>query len=494
MALNLALTGAREALGRGDARRALKALDPLVARGGDDFTFLSLRADALRLAGRWAEAGSVAAAALKLRPDSRRMGLVLATAQARLGQWDAAQAGYARVGMDAVASEMLAGALSAWGRHEEAERVLVEALAARPGDTRLLSAIGHLRWMRGDAQTFVAPVLAALQVSPGDAGLCLLAADLLRRADRPDEALAILERSPARGPEMASARALMLSHKGRHAEALALSAQAAPGAPPQGWIARNHVCIALAAGQGALALAGCAAGLAVDAHDQEWLALQSVALRLIGQGRPGSGWLDPPEPFVGVFRLPVPPGFASLDDYLAALGRRLRELHGLQAHPLDQSLRGGTQLPLDRLRETEPLVAAFFVAIGAPVAAYRERVGFEAGHPFRGRNRGEVEVTGAWSVRLRTGGSHVNHIHPEGWISSAFYVDVPETMTRADNSREGWLHFGEPRFAVPGVEALHSVRPVAGELVLFPSCLWHGVKPFHDGQERLTLAFDLVPA
>jgi hypothetical protein len=30
--------------------------------------------------------------------------------------------------------------------------------------------------------------------------------------------------------------------------------------------------------------------------------------------------------------------------------------------------------------------------------------------------------------------------------------------------------------------------------VLFPSLMWHGTTPFHDDAERLTIAFDVVPA
>ncbi|HEX7465481.1 MAG TPA: putative 2OG-Fe(II) oxygenase, partial [Usitatibacter sp.] len=31
-------------------------------------------------------------------------------------------------------------------------------------------------------------------------------------------------------------------------------------------------------------------------------------------------------------------------------------------------------------------------------------------------------ISGAWSVRLRSGGFHTAHVHPEGWISSACYI------------------------------------------------------------------------
>ena len=43
-------------------------------------------------------------------------------------------------------------------------------------------------------------------------------------------------------------------------------------------------------------------------------------------------------------------------------------------------------------------------------------------HPlFRRRSR-EFQYAGAWSTKLNDCGFHTNHFHPEGWISSAYYV------------------------------------------------------------------------
>jgi hypothetical protein len=93
-------------------------------------------------------------------------------------------------------------------------------------------------------------------------------------------------------------------------------------------------------------------------------------------------------------------------------------------------------------------------------------------------------------VQLQPGGFHLNHVHPAGWLSSAYYLELP----RAAVDREGWLAFGEPGRALPGMEADHFVKPEPGLLVLFPSYLWHGTVPFSEGGRRLTAAFDVLPA
>jgi uncharacterized protein (TIGR02466 family) len=113
--------------------------------------------------------------------------------------------------------------------------------------------------------------------------------------------------------------------------------------------------------------------------------------------------------------------------------------------------------------------------------------------PLRRRNALDYRIQGAWSVRLRPGGFHRDHFHPEGWLSSAFYVETPDQALESDD-RQGWIRFGKPPFATePPMEPAHFVKPKPGRLVLFPSYMWHGTVPFTTDEERLTIAFDAVP-
>src|SRR5690606_18051127 len=101
---------------------------------------------------------------------------------------------------------------------------------------------------------------------------------------------------------------------------------------------------------------------------------------------------------------------------------------------------------------------------------------------------GVATLSSAWSVQLRREGFHVNHVHPEGWISSAYYVDVPDEVNDP-TLMSGWLKFGEPRYPTPGLTAEGVVQPRAGRLVLFPSYMWHGTNAIHGDQPRTTIAF-----
>jgi hypothetical protein len=69
-------------------------------------------------------------------------------------------------------------------------------------------------------------------------------------------------------------------------------------------------------------------------------------------------------------------------------------------------------------------------------------------------------------------------------------VSLPASVS--DQSQEGWIKFGEPRWPIPGCSIERVIQPKEGRLVLFPSYMWHGTIPFASG-ERLTAPFDVVP-
>jgi len=112
----------------------------------------------------------------------------------------------------------------------------------------------------------------------------------------------------------------------------------------------------------------------------------------------------------------------------------------------------------------------------------------QPGHPTLLAKRAPLRFSGSWSVRLAGAGFHANHVHPAGWLSSAFYVTLPEMA----DGHAGWLKLGEPQ-AELGLDLapFRWIEPKPGRLVLFPSTMWHGTEPFGAG-ERMTVAFDVA--
>ena len=179
---------------------------------------------------------------------------------------------------------------------------------------------------------------------------------------------------------------------------------------------------------------------------------------------------------------------------LDQLAEHLRTLHEGRGEYLDQSVRGGTQTDGPLFSRIDPLIRQVRAAVVSAVEGYvRNLPPVDPRHPLLGRRRDRpVRFSGSWSVRLRSGGKHSNHIHPQGWISSALYIALPPP---SPSGREdaGWFTIGEPdeRLGL-SIGPSRKIEPVPGRLVLFPSYLWHGTVPFAEG-ERLTIAFDVRP-
>jgi len=169
----------------------------------------------------------------------------------------------------------------------------------------------------------------------------------------------------------------------------------------------------------------------------------------------------------------------------------LDAMHPLTREYLGQSLRGGTQTPENILEQGHALVEKLRARIDDAVAGYISRQRKDDAHPYLARMREEFSFSGSWSSRLRDTGFHINHLHPGGWISSCYYVDLPPAVDDPAQ-QQGWIKFGQPSFDVE-LEPRRVIQPVAGRLVLFPSYMWHGTIPFRDTHARTTIAFDVLP-
>ena len=229
--------------------------------------------------------------------------------------------------------------------------------------------------------------------------------------------------------------------------------------------------------------------LVAEPYNQHAIGLKGSALRCLSD--PAATEYSDYQRLVGEWTVAPPAGWSDSGSWLLELASSLNQLHQAKAHPLGQSLRGGSQTALDLTRVEDPVVQSFFKAIDAPIRAHMLKLG-RGRDVTRLRSTGRYRVSNAWSVRLKPGGRHENHHHPAGWLSSAFYVSVPPAVD--DGDRQGWLQFGQPGlFQGAGLEPEHFIKPEPGKLVLFPSWMWHGTRPFGGEHPRLTIAFDIVP-
>ncbi len=227
-------------------------------------------------------------------------------------------------------------------------------------------------------------------------------------------------------------------------------------------------------------------------NDQEVLAYQGLCWRLMGDER--HEWLNDYQRFVRPITMDVPTGYSTVPEFLEELEATLRNLHTAKNHPIDQTLRGGSQTHGLLLDRSEPVIQKLKSGLHDCVADFVSTLPNDKTHPLLSRNTGRFDFSASWSVWLRQNGFHVNHVHSMGWLSSSFYVTVPDNTTGQDKDKEGWIKFGESGLMLGEREKIgRLIKPEAGMLALFPSYMWHGTVPYSRPEDRITTPFDVVP-
>jgi len=100
----------------------------------------------------------------------------------------------------------------------------------------------------------------------------------------------------------------------------------------------------------------------------------------------------------------------------------------------------------------------------------------------------------AWMNANPAGGYNAPHTHPGSHWSGVYYVSQPDV----EEGNSGMIEFLDPRTDLPNWRILKApafklkkkIRPVPGDMILFPSYLVHWVHPNETDEERVTIAFN----
>ena len=389
---------------------------------------------------------------------------------------------------------LLGRSLMGLGDFPAAEAAFAAAIAARPAFADAHRELAQLVWMRtADLGQATQRLDAAIADHPAEPALRAERTRLLNAAGNESEARAeagrLLQRV-APGPSRRLFEAHDANLSGDYARAADAAREAVASGAERGQALEALATAQLGLGDGRGMLATADDWLRAAPLNQLAIAYRATALRLLDD-RAGDAFRDY-DALVRPFDIDVPEGWTSLDAYLADLAAALAPLHPFAAHPLGQSARHGSQTMQSLVQSEDRVIQAFFRAVDGPIRRYTAELG--AGpDPLRARNRGAYLIKGCWSVWLKPGGFHVDHVHPQGWISSACYVATPAAAADATR-KEGWIRFGQPPIQPPGgLPAEHFVQPRPGRLVLFPAWMWHGTVPITSDERRLTVAFDVLP-
>lgn len=159
----------------------------------------------------------------------------------------------------------------------------------------------------------------------------------------------------------------------------------------------------------------------------------------------------------------------------------------------------------NRALTTDYLEANFLVHEHPAVAWLRECVNKTVVRYFRHLGMTyDIEWTlQGWPNINRFGDYHDYHNHPHAYLSGTYYVRLPEGMEKLETRKDvrpGCITFYDPRYGAnmtaikgdPYIEAEYTVRPEAGQILLWPAFINHFVHPNLSKSLRVSVSFNVV--
>ncbi len=381
------------------------------------------------------------------------------------------------------------------GQIDEADTEYRTVIGLQPDYVDAHISLNNLYWEHDRNDLYAKSYVVGIRSAPNSAVLCEHHISALEQAGRIDEATDTIGSYLDIFPDHAGLwrrRARLLEIEGNYEKAEVAFYRAVDAEPDNNQIQLDlaRYCVQRERYDEALKHLG-----NVEARtpfDQEMLAYKGLCWRLTGDER--HEWLNDYTSFVKPMMIEAPKGYASVSDFLDELTTTLKGLHTAKRHPIDQTLRGGSQTHGLLLERPEPVIQALKASLKACIQEYIAALPTDTRHPLLMRNSGQFKFSASWSIWLRKDGFHINHVHSLGWLSSAFYVTVPGNTEQEDARHEGWLKFGESGLNLERREEIGKlIKPEAGLLALFPSYVWHGTVPYSSDQDRITAPFDVIP-
>lgn len=377
------------------------------------------------------------------------------------------------------------------GRSESAIECFRALLKKDPLNQQVLGSMADIRWLMGDVD-WLDDYYQALCANPNSWPLRCDLSNRLVKSEQLQSAEQILEESPV---SVWPLEALLLKghikrEQGEIEEAQHVLKKALPMSEKNTSVINELMLCHLSEGDVKSALRCCDQLIEKETDNQAWWAMKAACLKLAGNLREYRKLYDF-DKFVKAYVLPCPSGYSNISEFNQQLLHDLQNMHASARHPLEQSLRTGTQTEGHLFRRDIESVKFLEKQLKQVIAAYISHLSFDNSHPFTRRLRQDFLFSGAWSVRLNNSGYHRNHYHSEGWISGSYYVSVPKAVQRSGN---GWIKFGQAELGrLFSMDPDYCIKPEAGSVALFPSMMWHGTEPFDDQEYRVTVAFDVVP-
>ena len=473
--------------------------------------------------GRSAEAVASFRKALALQPASAELHFNLGIALVSLDKLDEAIASCSKAaalkpGL-VVAHYNLATALQARGRYDEAVAAYRKALALEPGFFEAYGNMGTILQQQGKLDEAIASYRQALTIHRDARGHFNLAT-ALRDQGHLDDAIASYREALALAPDYAEAHSNLgeaLRDQGRMPEAVASYQQALRINPDLPEANYNMAQFLYEAGRFDEAIAyfeksklddwqertlyclyktekydefrqGLQSMSEASSHTSPFLATLSTHHAANFHVEDHYNFCKNPMDFVYHNRIEA---LAAMDSPL--LQELLRDIENAAIAERKQGrLHNGIQSAGNLFKRAEASFRQLAALVQQEIEAYRQRFAGAECELMRAFPD-TAEFSSSWYVKMRQGGHLTSHIHETGWLSGSVYLSLPKDRgTGNDGSIEFSTHgdnYPQQHTDFP----VRTIAPAVGDIVLFPSSLFHRTLPFSGNEERICVAFDLKP-
>ncbi len=381
------------------------------------------------------------------------------------------------------------------GRFDEAIEADQKAIALNAHHFGAWLGVGNAELARERPEAAIDAYTRALAIRPDHAdaqsnlGVALHLVD--RYADAADAFRKAIAIEPGRA-ELHSNLGDTLSELGQLKESIAAFSRSIELKPDHPHAYTNLSALQLGQNQTAAALATSEECLRHDAGNRSALALKAFALNELGREKEAAGLLDF-ERFVARVGHKAPEGYASLDEFNVQLAEYATQHPTLTYDPGSKSTRGGQQ-SRELLTESSGAIVSLEQLIRQSVTDYIAKHSGKKGHPYCASAPKNWRIT-AWATVLDAQGHQLSHIHPAGWLSGVYYVRIPPVVAASDDSHAGWIEFGRPPedLHCKAEPLVRMYQPQEGTMYLFPSYFYHRTIPFESDEQRISIAFDVLP-
>ena len=163
--------------------------------------------------------------------------------------------------------------------------------------------------------------------------------------------------------------------------------------------------------------------------------------------------------------------------------------HNKTWNPEKVSTKSGFQTDDNLFKISDPLISNLTQFIIYSVNQYRQKF-IDSKEPLFTNWPNQTNIEG-WSVFLSKDGYQDPHMHTSSWISGCFYLQLDDY-----NDDKGSIYFTSSGYDYPILDKTKQIekfiiKPKEGDLILFPSFLFHGTVPTQSDKERISLAFDI---